>query len=279
MLGIQLQKLGDARGFLVSWVGTIAVVLLSYHAGTRLVGAEPQFMMLMAGGASICGSSAATGINESFGRSLPPSAVTAVIAILTIFTVPQVFALPLFARAIGLETRLAGAWVGSTIDSTSFVVAAAALLDSDESELGVDTAATIKIIQNVLIAPVCVVVSACFPAWPAGDAATIHERNPLFAGPDLSESSTDNADRPPLGARVKATLALLWDRLPKFTIGFILASAVLSIMSEFSRERSHQALLVIQSFSRLFFAIGFFHVGLATNFFDLYHKLGSMAGG
>ena len=272
----------------MSWAGTTIVVILSYQIGKRLVGADEKFMVLMSGSVSICGASAATGINDSFGESMPPSVLTAVIAILTLFTVPQMFALPFFAdRGVHLASNLSGAWIGATIDSTGFVIASASLLGKGDSgeNVGVDTAATVKIIQNVLIAPVCVVIASYFPAVTAG--TTSSGRNPMFSGPDLppAESNTDDAITQTkeamhprsVGERLGGTAALLWKRLPKFAIGFVLASGVLSVMIELSEDRAHETYLVIQSFSRLCFAIGFFHIGLSTNIPELWRKLGSMA--
>lgn len=56
-------------------------------------------------------------------------------------------AIPAICKAVGMPEVLAGAWIGGTVDSTGAVAAAGAFLGPKALQV----AATIKMIQNVLI--------------------------------------------------------------------------------------------------------------------------------
>ncbi|MEV6965863.1 putative sulfate exporter family transporter [Hamadaea sp. NPDC051192] len=88
---------------------------------------------------------------------------------------------------------VAGAWIGGNIDTTAAVTAAGALAGDDALKI----ATIVKTTQNALIGVVAVALSAYF--------AFKVERDP-------------NAQRP--------GLKTLWDRFPKFVLGFIVASGV-----------------------------------------------------
>ena len=88
---------------------------------------------------------------------------------------------------------LGGAWMGGTIDATGAVAAAGAFL----GEKALNVAATIKMIQNVLIG-----VMAFFVA--------------LYFATKVEAEETGN----------KVGLMEIWYRFPKFVIGFIMASVI-----------------------------------------------------
>lgn len=151
-----------------------------------------------------------------------------------------------------MSSGVAGAWLGTTIDSTGFVVAAGSLL---KDPTGARDAAAVKIIQNVLIAPVAVALSLLF-------------------------EPTDPTKGEPVAAPKRSCmdlLGLLWGKLPKFVLGFIVASGVLTAIYSASKSRGDATQFVVKSFSDLFFAFGFFHIGFATDLRELWSKLGSMA--
>ena len=96
---------------------------------------------------------------------------------------------------MGLSQEVAGAWLGGTIDTTGAVVAAG------KSFLG-ETAKTYSVIikssQNVLLGVAAFIISIY---W--------------------SVRGTSNTE-------LKPTPRVLWDRFPKFVVGFMLASLIFS---------------------------------------------------
>ena len=132
--------------------------------------------------------------------------------------------------------------MGGTIDATGAVAAAGAFL----SDRALYVAATIKMIQNVLIGVIAFCVAIYWVA---------------------------RVDRVP-GQSVPVTE--IWHRFPKFVIGFIVASIVFSLMYQsFGNDVGYTMLEHggIRGFSRIFrgwfFCLAFTSIGLATNFREL----------
>ena len=100
--------------------------------------------------------------------------------------------------AVGLTHVLGGAWMGGTIDATGAVAAAGAFL----SDRTLYVAATIKMIQNVLIG----VIAFC---------VAVYWVTRVKAVPGQQVGAME-----------------IWYRFPKFVLGFIVASILFSIMYE-----------------------------------------------
>ncbi len=150
--------------------------------------------------------------------------------------------MPAVIKATGMPYILGGAWMGGTIDATGAVAAAGAFL----SEEALYTAATIKMIQNVLIGVIafCVAVYWCAKV----------ECEP--------------------GQRVSPME--IWHRFPKFVIGFIGASIIFSTIYGVMGSDVGYTLIdqgVIRGLTKYlrgwFFCLAFVSIGLATNFREL----------
>jgi uncharacterized membrane protein YadS len=146
---------------------------------------------------------------------------------------------PAFAKLVGMPEILAGAWMGSTIDSTGAVAAAGAFY----GEKALYVAATVKMIQNVLIGVIafCVAVYWCAK---------------VDCAPDQKVSWWE-----------------VWYRFPKFVLGFILASIIFSLIDQNMGKDVSSVLIdqgVLRGFTRnareWFFALAFTSIGLETNF-------------
>ena len=95
-----------------------------------------------------------------------------------------------------ITESILGAWIGGFVDTTGAVVASASILqDKAGLKTGVKTASLMKMIQNILIGPIALL-----------SILIIHGRKTLKA-------------------------YVLWERLPKFVIGFLLTMAIFSIYS------------------------------------------------
>ena len=166
------------------------------------------------------------------------------------FTVIMMVAMPVVIKALGISNVLGGAWMGGTIDATGAVAAAGAFL----SERALYVAATIKMIQNVLIG-----VMAFFVA--------------LYFTTKVEAAETG----------VKVGPMEIWYRFPKFVLGFIGASIIFSLIyTSFNSQVGGlgSAMIdqgVIKGMSDLFrgwfFCLSFVSIGLATNFRELKEHL------
>lgn len=159
-----------------------------------------------------------------------------------IFTALMMIGMPALIKAVDMGEILGGAWMGGTIDATGAVAAAGAFL----GEKALYTAATIKMIQNVMIGVVAFGVALY---W------------------------TMCIDRD-CGTRVGASE--IWVRFPKFVLGFIGVSVLFSIIYQAMGTDVGYAMIdhgVIRGGTKLLrgwmFCLAFTSIGLATNFREL----------
>jgi len=185
---------------------------------------EPKLKALMAAAVSICGVSAAI---AAAGSVLAKKEHLTYVATLVIaFALPLMLLQPLLAKALGLPTAVAGAWIGGNIDTTAAVVGAGAM----HSEAAMKVASVVKMAQNALI----------------GVAAF------LLA---LYWALRDGQEDKGVGARV------LWDRFPKFVLGFIAASAFTTLLAG-SGVITPAQIKVLTALRNWFLTLAFVSMGL-----------------
>lgn len=73
-------------------------------------------MSIIYAGISVCGASAATAVQSAIHASKDDLA--AVVTVITLFTVIQMIALPYLIQVLDLPSKVAGAWIGGSIDAT-----------------------------------------------------------------------------------------------------------------------------------------------------------------
>ena len=235
-------------GIFLAWVCTPITLVLTYWVGQKFIKMPSKTLNItISADMSVCGVSAA--IATAAACKAKKEELTLAIGLSMVFTAICMVAQPAFAKLVSMPEVLAGAWMGATIDSTGAVAAAGAFL----GEKALYVAATIKMIQNVLIGVVafCVAVYWC----------TKVENKP--------------------GASV--SWWEVWYRFPKFVVGFIVASIVFSLIDESVGKDMSTVMIdqgVLRGFTRIarewFFALAFTCIGLETNFkeFGPYFKGG-----
>jgi len=136
---------------------------------------------------------------------------------------------------------LGGAWIGGTIDATGAVVAAGAFL----GDTALNVAATIKMIQNILIGVLAFGVAMY---W------------------------TTKVDR---SAGQTVGISEIWLRFPRFVLGFLGASIVFSLLVEMLDPNTAIVLIeegVLDFTSDMrgwLFCLAFTSIGLSANFREL----------
>ncbi|MFB3817182.1 MAG: YeiH family protein [Candidatus Methylomirabilales bacterium] len=171
-----------------------SVFFFTWHVA-RWLGVEEKLRALLAASVAICGVSAAI---TAAGAVLARKEQLAYVSGLVIFfALPLMFLQPALATWINLAPSVAGAWIGGNIDTTAAVVGAGAL----HSQQAMKVASIAKMSQNALIG---VVAFALALYW-----VTVVERAP---------------GRRPSGWEI-------WHRFPKFVLGFVLASVLMSLAS------------------------------------------------
>ncbi len=225
-------------GIFVAWLVTPVVLISTYWFGQRILKIPSASLnMVISADMSVCGVSAA--IATAASCKAKKEELSFAIGLSLIFTVIMMVALPIAVKAMGLSSTVGGAWIGGTIDSTGAVVAAGAALDSVAEE----TAATVKMIQNILIGVTAFGVAVY---W-----VTFVERDP-------------NGDRPQISE--------IWKRFPKFVLGFVGVSIVATLISQYVdggedliSATVNGATTTIRSW---FFCVAFVCIGLQTRFAD-----------
>ncbi len=226
-------------GLFVAWIVTPIVLISTYIFGQKVLKMESKTLnMVISADMSVCGTSAA--IATAAACRAKKEELTLAIGISLTFTAIMMIVLPMVIKAIGLDEVVAGAWIGGTIDATGAVAAAGAFIGPTAMQV----AATIKMIQNVLIGVTAFGVAVY---W--------------CAKVDCTE-----------GSQVKAIE--IWHRFPKFVIGFLAVSIIFSYLhtsygSDLGFSMVDKGLLsVTKGFRGWFFALSFISIGLATNFRD-----------
>ena len=203
----------------------------------RRLRVDDEFAVMISSAVSICGVSAAIatcGAIEGDKRKL--SYVTSIVLLCA---VPMMLLLPWCARLLGLGEAVAGAWLGGTLDTTGSVLAATEMLGDTASKTG----AVVKLSQNVFIGIAALAISAWWTVRASGDRP---------AAP---------------GAGLGGRLAMLWERFPKFVLGFLAASLVFSFLVEPQAAKAVDKQL--KGLREVWFAAAFVCIGLETRFGEL----------
>jgi uncharacterized integral membrane protein (TIGR00698 family) len=198
---------------------------------------DDELTMMISSAVSICGVSAA--IATSGAIKGDPKKLSYVISMVLITAIPMMIFMPYIAAYFHFPQAVTGAWLGGSIDTTGAVVASGTLVG--EEALKIST--IVKFSQNVLlgIAAFAISVYWTYTNHPAGE-----------------EKAT------------KPTLKVIWERFPKFVIGFIAASLIFSFFVPTEVNAAVKGSL--KNLQGLWFALAFTSIGLETNFKDLFGK-------
>ncbi len=215
----------------------IVVTVVWYFAFwiSRKMKVDDEFSTMLASAVSICGVSAAIATAGAINGD--KKKLSFIISLVLIIAIPMMIFLPIIAKWMGLSEIVTGAWLGGTIDTTGAVVAAGTIA----GETGLKYATIVKFSQNVLLGLAAFAISIFWAYRSRGK----NEK----------------------GKHVPASI--IWERFPKFVLGFILASIVFSFI--LSPETAHSSGKVIKSFSTFWFNLAFISIGLETRFADFRH--------
>lgn len=214
-------------------IQSILVVIVVWYVAfwiCRKFRVDDEFGVILSSAVSICGVSAAiatAGAIQGDRRKL--SYVTSVVLIVA---APMMVIQPWIAKWAGMSDEVAGAWLGGTLDTTGSVVAAGALI----SETAMTTGTIVKFSQNILLGFAAFALSL----WWSFRDDTTHER---------------------------PTAKVIWDRFPKFVLGFMVASLVFSFLVDESMIKATKS--AVGGLRTIWFSLAFVCIGLETKFMDL----------
>ncbi len=230
-------------GVFVAWVVTPIVLVATYWFGQRFLKISSRSLnMVVSADMSVCGVSAA--IATAAACKAKKEELSLAIGMSLSFTVIMMVILPAIIKATGMDPILGGAWLGGTIDSTGAVAAAGAVLGDEALEV----AATVKMIQNILIGVTAFCVAIYWVSYVERDASS--------PGVGISE---------------------IWYRFPKFVLGFLAMSILFSVLYSVLTAGPELVDAMIKGSTKTMrgwlFCLAFVCIGLETNFKQLLPQL------
>jgi hypothetical protein len=153
-------------GIFVAWVVTPIVLISTYLFGQKVLKMTSKTLNItISADMSVCGVSAA--IATAAACRAKKEELTLAVGLSLVFTSIMMIVMPMVIKFFGMPEVLGGAWMGGTIDATGAVAAAGAFL----GEKALYTAATIKMIQNVLIGVIAFCVARVGHQFPGAQGA------------------------------------------------------------------------------------------------------------
>jgi uncharacterized integral membrane protein (TIGR00698 family) len=243
---------------LIAWAGPVAIVQAAivslvtfgviYFAAVRL-GLDRRLAATLGTGGAVCGVSGAIAVGGAVGAKKQD--VSVVISLVVVWAIVMIFVLPLISRALGLSTGVAGAWIGTSEFADAAGLAAAQTYGgyagnvpgiSGTPDAAVNAFTLMKVIgRDVWIGVWAFVLSIV--------ATTRWERT---------------------GIQGKSNASEIWNRFPKFVLGFLIASAVVTLVSRgfdyatYKKEVIPALVAPLQAFRTWAFTFAFLSIGLTT---------------
>jgi uncharacterized membrane protein YadS len=246
---------------LIAWAGPVALLQAAivsvvtfgviYFVATRL-GLDRRLAAVLGTGGAVCGVSASIAISAAVGAKKDQTGIA--ISLVVFWAIVLIFVLPLAARSLGLATGVAGAWIGTSelADATGLAAAQAyggyagkVAGIAGNADAAVNAFTLMKVIgRDIWIgvwAFVLSIIATTF--WQA-----------------------DN--------RSEAKAGQIWRRFPKFVLGFLAASLIITLVSRGYSFADYRKLVLpslvtpLQSLRIWAFTFTFLSIGLSTRIRD-----------
>lgn len=212
-------------------VGLFIVWYFAYWLARRL-GLSRSFASILASATSICGVSAAIAAGGAVKGD--PKEVSHTISLVLLFSMPLLILMPALAKVLQFSSPVTGAWIGGVIDTTAAVVAAGALY----SDTAMKTASIVKMSQNIMIAVAAFALS-------------------LYWSIKVEKKAEE-----------KPNLKDIWERFPKFVLGFIVASIAITLLPTIGVSTG-AAVGASKELRGWLFSMAFVAIGINTNFKEI----------
>jgi uncharacterized integral membrane protein (TIGR00698 family) len=247
---------------LIAWAGPVAILQAAivslvtfgviYFTATRL-GLDRRLAATLGTGGAVCGVSGSIAVGAAVGAK--KEHVSIAIALVVLWAIVMIFALPLISRSLRLSTGVAGAWIGTSEFADAAGLAAAQTYGGYAGNVpGIDGAADTAVRAFTLMKVIG--RDIWIGVW-------------AFA---LSIIATARWER--TGVKSRAGPAEIWQRFPKFVLGFLLASAVVTLVSrdfayaDYKKVVQPGLVAPLQALRVWMFTFAFLSIGLTTRIRD-----------
>lgn len=233
--------------FLQATIISVTTCLTIYFAATKIFKLDRRFGAVLGVGGAICGVSAAIAVGGAVRAK--KEHVSVAIALVTIWAIVMIFFIPYFSKLLNLHPAPVGAWVGSSefADAAGFAAAVAYGNMVGNEEPAIRAFTLMKVIGRDIwlgIWSFMFAVIACIK-W---------EKEESGAKPDIAE---------------------IWWRFPKFVLGFLVASVIITIiasgysMADYDKIVKPELIKPIKNLRSWTFIFCFLSIGLTTRFREL----------
>ncbi|MGH8231789.1 MAG: YeiH family protein, partial [Steroidobacteraceae bacterium] len=245
---------------LIVWAGPVAmaqaaIVSLAtfgviYFTGTRL-GLDRRLAATLGTGGAVCGVSGAIATAGAVGARKEQASIA--ISLVVFWAIVAIFVLPLLARALSLPTAVAGAWIGTSEFADAAGLAAAQTYGgyaghvpgiSGNPEAAVNAFTLMKVIgRDIWIGVWAFVLS-------------------IIATTRWQDT----------GIRSRADAGEIWRRFPKFVLGFLIASTIVTVVAtgytyaDYKHVVQPTLVAPLQALRVWAFIFTFLSIGLTTRF-------------
>jgi uncharacterized membrane protein YadS len=248
--GLPLTLIGWAGPVVILQAGIVSLVTFGviYYSAVRL-GLDRRLAATLGTGGAVCGVSGAIAIGGAVGAK--KDQVSVAISLVVVWAIVMIFVLPLVARGLHLSTGVAGAWIGTSEFADAAGLAAAQTYGgyagnvpgiAGNADAAVSAFTLMKVIgRDVWIGVWAFVLSLI--------ATTRWERTPVQSKSDPGE---------------------IWRRFPKFVLGFLAASAVITLVSKgvdyaaYKKDVLPGLVAPLQALRTWAFTFAFLSIGLTT---------------
>jgi uncharacterized membrane protein YadS len=247
---------------LIVWAGPTAILQASIvsivtfaviFGVARRLDLDPRLAATLGAGGAICGVSAAIAVAGAVRakKEHPPIAISLVV----FYAIIMIFALPYLARALQLPTGVGGAWIGTSEFADAAGIAAAqayGLMAGPENHISgtPDQALASYTLIKVIGRDVWIGIWAFVLAY-------------------ISITRWERSEADP-----KAQAGQIWGRFPKFVIGFLVASLLVTVLvhsyslAEYNKSVKPSLIAPITSLRTWAFTLSFLSIGLCTRLKD-----------
>ena len=230
---------------------SIITCLVIFFVGTRIFDIDKRLAAVLGAGGAVCGVSASMAIAASVNAKKEHlyTSVTLVVG----WALVMIVVLPFLSRAMALHPGVAGAWIGTSefADAAGFAAASTYGKMAGNEDAVIKSFTLMKVIGRDLWIGIWSIVFATI-------ATLVWEKGESGSRPDARE---------------------IWWRFPKFVIGFLVASALMTAFTgsfsaaDFSASVRPNVLAPLVSLRTWTFIFCFLSIGLTTRFRDL-HAVG-----
>lgn len=219
----------------------VSTFLSIYFCASKLFGLDKRFAATLGAGGSICGVSASIAIGSSVNAE--KNHVSIAISMVVVWATIMVFLLPVVCRAFGLTDGEAGAWIGTSEFADAAGIAAAAQF----GDPGITAFTLMKVVGRDMFVGIWAFILAIVSVtrWEVKDSG------------------------------VKPSAGVIWERFPKFVLGFFVASILMTVVlanvasPDVSQVITDTVIGPIKTLRTWSFVFTFLCIGLTTRFKDL----------